>query len=90
MDYRNSCNGSEREPKSVVVRLDDRFVNAIKLDTRLRQIFGSQSQWSCSWRRGEYVIEDAPFQLSKVSPQKSSIKHVLTVDKGHIATLEAI
>ena len=56
------------------VRIDDRFVNEDKLDTRLSQIFGNQTGWSWSWRLGQYVIENPPFDLKQ----------------KHIAILEAL
>ena len=56
------------------VRIDDRFVNEDKLDMRLNQIFGTQSGWSWSWRLGQYVIQNPPFDLKQ----------------KHIAILEAL
>lgn len=59
---------------SSCVRIDDRFVNEDKLDRRLNQIFGSQTGWSWSWRLGQYIIKDPPFNL----------------EQRHIAILEAL
>jgi len=56
------------------VRIDDRFVNEEKLDIRLNQIFGAQTGWSWSWRLGQYIIKDPPFNL----------------EQKHIAILEAL
>ena len=59
--------------KQLDVAFDDRFINESKLPSRLTQIFRSDS-WRLTWRTGQYVIENAPFDL----------------EKSHLASLRAL
>jgi hypothetical protein len=81
-----SLTGSTTSASSgYTVYIDDQFVNEDKLEMRLERMFSSANpdsnsscEWRLFWRLGQWIVENAPYELKDVNTHARWRDYTLT------------